>query len=218
MQGMNRGRIVDILSAILIVTGIGLLSYVSYQLVAGSAGNKESLAAFEAASKSHILPPAEAGRTPLPAETRDWSTERIEKYQAANAGPNANVVPEGIVRIPSIALEVPVFPGTAETTLARGAGRIEGTPVLGQGGNSGIAAHRDSYFRALKDVQLGDPIEIETMGGVQQYKIVDLSIVGPDAVHVLEPTELDTITLVTCYPFYFVGNAPQRYIVRAEKI
>jgi sortase A len=206
----------DILSAMLIVTGIGLLSYVSYQLVTGSAGNKESFEAFEAARKAPILPPAEAGRTPLPADIRDSRATGFEEYEAVET--DTTIVPEGIVRIPSIELEVPVFPGTAETSLARGAGRIEGTPVLGHGGNSGIAAHRDSYFRALKDVQLGDPIEIETMGGVQQYKIVDLSIVGPDAVHVLEPTELDTITLVTCYPFYFVGNAPQRYIVRAEKI
>jgi sortase A len=115
-------------------------------------------------------------------------------------------------------MQVPVFPGTGEKNLTRGAGRIEGTPALGNPGNTGIAAHRDGYFRALKDLRLGESIFVETLSGEREYRVTDLFIVEPSDIQVLAPTGTDAITLVTCYPFYFVGSAPQRYIVRAESI
>lgn len=120
-----------------------------------------------------------------------------------------------ILRIPGIALEVPVSYGTDELVLLRGAGLVEGTGLPGSNGNVGIAAHRDTYFRALKDLAIGDRIELVMLDGTQTYVVTDLSVVEPTDVHVLADIGEPILTLVTCYPFYFVGNAPKRFIVRA---
>jgi len=120
-----------------------------------------------------------------------------------------------ILRIPGIALEVPVNYGTDEWVLLRGAGLVEGTALPGSNGNVAIAAHRDTHFRGLKDLSLGDRIELAMLDSTQTYVVTDLSVVEPTDVHVLADTGEPVLTLVTCYPFYFVGHAPQRFIVRA---
>jgi sortase A len=120
-----------------------------------------------------------------------------------------------VLRIPGIELEVPVYQGTTEHVLRRGAGLIAGTAFPGSTGNVGIAAHRDTHFRGLKDVATGDLIELGTLDQTLVYRITTLEVVDPGDVHVLDDTGEPMLTLVTCYPFYFVGNAPQRYVVRA---
>ncbi|MEJ2084305.1 MAG: class D sortase [Acidobacteriota bacterium] len=143
-----------------------------------------------------------------------WSEGRIQKYEqslSADLG-----LPMAILRIPRIDLEVPVLEGTGDLVLDRAVGRIEGTSGPGDLGNFGIAGHRDGVFRRLKDLSIGDWIEVETLTGQRSYQIDKISIVAPTKVEVLEPTGTPVITLVTCYPFYFVGKAPQRYIVRAS--
>ena len=120
-----------------------------------------------------------------------------------------------VLRIPGIALEVPVYQGTTEHVLRRGAGLVEGTAVPGSAGNVGIAAHRDTHFRGLKDVTIGDLIELGTLDRTLVYRITAMEVVDPGDVHVLDDAGEPMLTLVTCYPFYFVGSAPQRYIVRA---
>jgi len=120
-----------------------------------------------------------------------------------------------ILRIPGIALEVPVNYGTDEWVLLRGAGLVEGTALPGSNGNVAIAAHRDTHFRGLKDLSRGDRIELAMLDSTQTYVVTDLSVVEPTDVHVLADTGEPVLTLVTCYPFYFVGHAPQRFIVRA---
>lgn len=150
-------------------------------------------------------------------DTSDWSAKRIAEYEAQRASVTPHALPEGLLRIPAVNIEVPVFAGTEERHLTLGAGRIDGTPPLATGGNTGLAAHRDGFFRAVKDVSIDDAIFVETASGIHEYRIVDLFVVTPDAVHVLDSTGRDSITIVTCYPFYFVGNAPQRFIVRAER-
>ena len=84
-------------------------------------------------------------------------------------------------------------------------------------GNLGVAGHRDGYFRVLKDIELGDEITITTVHGPESYVVLELRIVDPTAVEVLNPTVRQSVTLVTCYPFYFVGHAPERFIVRAVR-
>ncbi|MCG6118564.1 MAG: class D sortase [Aquimonas sp.] len=123
-----------------------------------------------------------------------------------------------VLRIPAIELEVAVAPGTDEQVLKRGAGWIEGTAAPGSEGNAGIAAHRDKHFRGLKDVAVGDLIELDTLHGTRAYRVTDLSVVEPTDVHVLADSGEAVLTLVTCFPFYFVGHAPQRFIVRALAI
>jgi LPXTG-site transpeptidase (sortase) family protein len=82
----------------------------------------------------------------------------------------------------------------------------------------GIAGHRDGFFRGLRHVELGDGLSLTTLDGVSHYEVTKLEVVEPTAVEVLEPTPHDALTLVTCYPFYYVGDAPQRYVVHAKKV
>ena len=144
-----------------------------------------------------------------------WSEGRIEAYHNTPADPNR--VPLAVLRIPGIELEVPVFDGTDEFTLNRAVGRISGTARPGQPGNLGIAGHRDGFFRGLKEVSPGDVVELDTLAGAVRYVVTEITITTPNDVEVLDPTDEPSLTLVTCYPFYFVGSAPQRYIVRAVR-
>ena len=143
-----------------------------------------------------------------------WSPERVRGFDESFSQQFA-AAPLAILRIPRIELEVPVLPGTDELSLNRGVGHIEGTPRPGFSGNVGIAGHRDGFFRGLKDVSAGDVLELESPERTDRYRIESITIVSPDRVDVLAPTEVPTLTLVTCYPFYFIGSAPKRYIVRA---
>ena len=142
-----------------------------------------------------------------------WSVKRIKAYQASLL---ANVPPPlGVLDIPSLRLQVPVLEGTDDLTLDRAVGHITGTAWLSDGGNIGIAGHRDGFFRALKDIHVGDTIDLHSQQGSTQYLVDEIQIVSPDDVSVLEPRAKSSLTLVTCYPFYFVGSAPLRYIVHA---
>lgn len=144
-----------------------------------------------------------------------WSEHRINAFTESAASPAA---PDGVLSIPALLLEVPIYPGVTELNLNRGAAHIEDTAALSDSGNIGIAAHRDGFFRKLKDIAIDDVVSLEAGGRTLHYRVVDISVVAPTEVSVLDPTETPSITLVTCYPFYFVGSAPQRYIVRAELI
>ena len=145
---------------------------------------------------------------------RLWSANRIEAYQTSVVA--AMPSPLGILKIPSIKLEVPVFEGSDDLTLNRAVGHIEGTSALGERGNVGVAGHRDGFFRGLKDVQRGAIIDVYTEKGNTRYVVDEILIVSPEEVSVLAPRSKPTLTLVTCYPFYFVGSAPLRYIVHAS--
>jgi sortase A len=109
-----------------------------------------------------------------------------------------------------------VLEGSDDATLSHGAGHIEDTPFPGQPGNIGIAGHRDTVFRPLRHIKVGDPLHITTADRTYRYRISKTLIVGPDDVYVLDPTDRSTVTLVTCYPFDFIGHAPKRFIVQAE--
>ena len=107
--------------------------------------------------------------------------------------------------------------GTDDFTLNRAVGHIANTARPGSDGNSGIAGHRDGFFRGLKDITPGDAIELETLDGSEVYRVERTWIVDPEDVSVLDPTPARSLTLVTCYPFYFIGSAPRRFIVRAVR-
>jgi len=144
-----------------------------------------------------------------------WSPERIKAWQQGSAAAKTAAV--AVLRIPRIGLEVPILEGTDDATLDRGAGHIEGTPGPGSGGNVGIAGHRDGFFRVLKDVSAGDSIEMETRTGTHRYVVDTLVLVDPQDTWVLDDTADRRLTLVTCYPFYYSGSAPRRYIVGAAE-
>ncbi len=145
-----------------------------------------------------------------------WSQKRILGYQESLASHFTPAM--GLLRIPKIHLEVPVLEGTDDLVLNRAVGHIAGTAKPGEAGdgNIGIAGHRDGFFRGLKNVATGDMIEIMMQKETATYVIDQITIVSPSDVSVLAPRSRSSVTLVTCYPFYFVGSAPQRYIVQAS--
>ena len=143
-----------------------------------------------------------------------WHQKRIRAYRKSllvKTDP-----PVAVLLIPKIHLEVPVFDGTDDVTLNRGAGRIIGTARIGERGNTAIAAHRDGFFRGLKDVAPGDTVKLVTPDKTIRFVIAWTEVVRPEDVGVLADTGNPALTLVTCFPFYFVGSAPQRFIVHAS--
>jgi LPXTG-site transpeptidase (sortase) family protein len=121
----------------------------------------------------------------------------------------------GKLEIPQIGLSVMVLQGVEEDTLLLGAGHVPGTPLPGGEGNFVIAGHRDTFFRKLKDIQPGDSVQFSTLRGASEYVVESTEIVEPDETRVMESRGIRELTLISCYPFYFVGAAPHRFIVHA---
>jgi sortase A len=111
-----------------------------------------------------------------------------------------------------------VAEGASARVLRIAVGHVPGTALPGQAGNVGLAAHRDSFFRQVGKLTAGDVIRLTTRNGQYEYRVGSTAIVGPEDVSVLNPSPNQTLTLVTCYPFYFVGSAPKRFIVRANRL
>jgi len=111
-----------------------------------------------------------------------------------------------------------VVEGDRGEDLEVAAGHIPGTSFPGNCGNTAIAGHRDTFFRPLRLIRLNDAITLTTLQGTFAYRVTSTQIVEPAQVQVLSPTKVETLTLVTCYPFHFVGPAPRRFIVRAERV
>ncbi|HEY1910936.1 MAG TPA: class D sortase [Vicinamibacterales bacterium] len=153
------------------------------------------------------------GARPLPGDESGGSA----RPSASAAAPAPGTL-LGRLEAPSVQLSATLLEGSDDGTLSRGAGHIEDTPLPGQAGNIGIAGHRDTIFRPLRRVHVGDPLSLTTADRIYRYRISKTSIVGPDDVYVLDPTKDPTLTLVTCYPFEFVGHAPKRFIVQAELV
>ena len=124
----------------------------------------------------------------------------------------------GSLSIPRLDARWTLYEGTGERELVRGPGHLEGTARPGSGGNCVIAGHRDTHFRALKDVRAGDDILLQSAKGNFRYRVTDVKVVYPSNTQLLQPVPGPTLTLVTCFPFYYVGPAPKRYIVRAEMV
>jgi len=123
----------------------------------------------------------------------------------------------GRIEIPRLHLSAIVFEGTSDFTLARGVGHMRGSGSPGQPGNIVLAGHRDTFFRELRGIRQGDEIAVTGSRGQFWYRVDALSVVSPDRVEVLRPGSGQRLTLITCYPFNYLGSAPQRYIVRADR-
>jgi sortase A len=162
-------------------------------------------------------------------ETRNLERLVVAHQSAIIDTSDASPVPEapqkvepgeliGRISVARLGVSVIVMEGTDARTLLRAAGHINGTALPGQEGNVGIAAHRDTFFRPLRDIRKDDMITITTSQGDYRYRVVLTEVVGADDVSVLNSDGTDVLTLVTCYPFNFIGSAPNRFIVRAEQI
>jgi sortase A len=215
---MVSGDIMKSLSSFgfLLLSGLFLVLIYSAVRMYSGAYSRAALREFSQKQKSTTAngpenPPSRKAGTP---DFRLWSEKRIEAYQSSLFG---NVPPPlGVLKIPSIELEVPLLEGSDDLTLNRGVGHIEGTTAPDGIGNVGIAGHRDGFFRGLKDIRLGDTMDLFTERGNSRYVVDEILIVPPENVSVLAPRSKPALTLVTCYPFYFIGSAPLRYIVHAS--
>jgi sortase A len=158
-----------------------------------------------------------------------WSFQRTERRQferlrvdrVASPGaipPSASGGLIGRIDIPRLDISVVVIEGTGSTTLRRAVGHIRGTALPGHPGNIGISGHRDTFFRPLRNIRKGDLITLTSLEGEYRYRVVSTKIVLPSDIAVLDSDGREVLTLVTCHPFYFVGAAPDRFIVRAERI
>jgi len=203
---------IALLSAGLILVTVFVVVKVQSRISARIAVKK-----FETAQSAEIRKGEEPSGWGAPAKVDFslWSNGRIKDYLESLE--DATDVPHAVLRIPKLHLEVPVYEGSDDRTLNRGLGRIIGTAKLGEMGNTGIAGHRDGFFRGLKDIGPGDTVELMLPHRTDHYSVTSITITNPDDVSVLEPTSTASLTLVTCYPFYFVGSAPRRYIVQASR-
>jgi sortase A len=160
-----------------------------------------------------------------------WTFQRGERRQfdelmavrPANAVPKDNAPAVngdliGLIKVPRLGISVIVIEGTGARILRRAAGHISGTALPGQPGNVGIAGHRDTFFLPLQNIRINDTITLTTLLGDYRYRVVSTRIVSPADVAVLNRSGNEVLTLVTCYPFYFIGAAPDRFIVRAERV
>ncbi len=211
------------------VLGVVLLVLYFGARIDGEIGREQAITAFVQARTPIIPDPDDSASDPGPRQEDKPATDVSQASPPPQTVPGpesdeaplpsgSDTLPIALLRISRVGLEVPVFADTSERNLNRGAGWVKGTAAPDDGGNMAIAAHRDGYFRVLKDVAVGDVLEIESISRQQAYRVVKLSIVEPEDISPLYATDTAAVTLVTCYPFYFVGHAPQRYIVRAVAI
>jgi sortase A len=146
--------------------------------------------------------------------------ERLRGAAPAVANDSA-VLPRGSLigslDIPRIRLSAVIAEGDDDATLKAAIGHLPDTPMPWHDGNSALAGHRDTFFRPLQHVRVGDELRVSTLRGDFQYQVRETMVVGPNDVWVLDPTDQPTLTLITCYPFSYVGKAPRRFIVRAER-
>jgi len=158
-------------------------------------------------------------------EVRSFDRElhNNEECKGKPPDPIAPVAPRageviGQLEIPRLGVFVIVVEGADPGDLKHAVGHITGTSLPGESGNVGIAGHRDTFFRPLRFTQPGDRIALRTLRGTYRYRVISTTLVQPTEVQVLNPIGRDALTLVTCYPFYYVGPAPERFIVRAERL
>lgn len=125
--------------------------------------------------------------------------------------------PVGRIEIAAIGLSAMILEGADKRTLRRGAGHVPGTALPGERGNVAIAGHRDTFFRALRNIRKDHQITLTTLSGSYRYRVDSTNVVAPEDTEVLDHSEEAILTLVTCYPFAFIGHAPQRFVVRAHR-
>ncbi|HET9765770.1 MAG TPA: sortase [Thermoanaerobaculia bacterium] len=199
----------------LLIAGGGLLVLAAGVRLVSSLESAAGLERFRQASAESAGPGVRVARwEPIDPDRSAWAPGRVAAWKESRTQDMG--MPLGVLRIARLDLEVPIWQGTEERALNRGLGLIAGTDGLGGSGNIGIAGHRDGFFRVLEGIKKGDEIDVEMLAGVRRFAVTDVWIVTPESVWVLDPTPYPSLTLVTCYPFYFVGKAPSRFVVRAR--
>ena len=199
--------------ALLALGGACLIAYGGACARASLTQHRES-EAFDAAMRARVQQRIAQIYKESPNQ-REWSPARYSKYQATLDEPVQAI---GRLEIPDVDLSVMVLDGDDDHTLDRAVGRVPGTARPGERGNLGIAGHRDGYFRGLRHLEKGDAISLTTLDGVARYVVDKIEVVKPERTDVLAPSREPMLTLITCYPFFHVGDAPSRYVVHARQV
>jgi sortase A len=211
---------------LLFLIGIACLGVWVYAFVDTRLTQRREEQRLEEALRQRSSRSTSAKATPE-ASTPAAETDELGSFQETNETKKEEFAPEakleegaliGRIAIPRVGVSAIVLHGVGSKTLRRGVGHIPGTPLPEHGGNLGLAGHRDSFFRELKDIRQNDTIELTTLDGTFEYKVEWTKIVTPEETDVLADEGTPSLTLVTCYPFYYVGSAPKRFIVRARRI
>ena len=150
-------------------------------------------------------------------ENRRFEQKLVEHPAVPGASPEPGAV-LGRLEIPRLGVSVMVVEGVDDGDLKSAAGHVPGTAFPGHVGNIGIAAHRDTFFRPLRRIQRSDLLILSTAQGHYLYRVASAIVVSPEVVQVLYPTANDSLTLVTCFPFDYIGPAPKRFIVQAGRV
>ena len=195
-------RILRWAQLILFAGGVSLLAYCGFVLLDARSFQHGARRQLEQMRADRQAANGEVRRTAFPASP-------------ATSPPAVSGGLIGRIDIPRLGLSAIVIEGTSATSLRRAVGHITGTALPGQPGNVGISGHRDTFFRPLRNIRRNDIITLSTLFGDYRYRVVSTRIVRPDSVAELDPSRDEILTLVTCYPFYYVGPAPNRFIVRA---
>jgi sortase A len=177
----------------LIALGVALLAWCATEMVNAERYQQEQRTALERALSAPKAPTVEKGALSL-----------------------GSLI--GSLDIPRLRLSVMVVEGDDDKSLKKGIGHLPDTPLPWQPGNAAFAGHRDTYFRPLERISAGDEIRLTTPRGVFSYRVREIAIVKPENVSALSWTEGSTLTLITCYPFSFIGNAPKRFVIRAAQV
>ena len=213
---LNRKKAISVFfERCLLVAGVTLLAVWLVALLHGEISSRFALWHFENAQAAAVQDSLAKPDDPTSdVDFSLWAAKRIQAYKSSLL--TATALPLAVLEIGKVKIRVPVFDGTDDLTLNRGVGRIVGTAMPGDEGNIGIAGHRDGFFRGLKDISIGDEVDLVMATEKATYVVDQIEIVTPADVRVLQPRSTSSLTLVTCYPFYFVGDAPQRFIVHAS--
>ena len=196
------------------IIGILALGYVGLALLDARLYQADQTRRFEEALKRLRLATGSGEYPPLPLDMAEGEAARAKSLGvAAREG-----TPLGRIEISSIGLAAMMMEGIDEGTLRRAVGHIPGTPLPGQPGNVALAGHRDTFFRGLRNIRVNDEITLTTLSGSYRYRVDSTKVVEPEETEVLDNDDDDILTLVTCYPFNFVGTAPRRFIVRAHRV
>lgn len=191
-QHRSLARALRWVSGVMLLAGVVALAYVAYVLVSARYFQATEAAKFDAVAIQPKLHPA------------------------ARIYAHGSVI--GMIEIPGVGINAVVVQGDSNDVLRHAVGHVPGTPFPGQSGNIALAGHRDTIFRPLRKIGTGDLIALKTDTGMFRYRVTSTKVVPPNDVGVLKSRGRNEITLVTCYPFYYVGHAPDRFIVRAEQV
>lgn len=197
--------------------GVLFLGYYGYVLLDARLFETCQNRRFQQALKSSTPLNSGSGNlhvSPLPSAPAE--SNRVRNESPDLAGRAGSVL--GRIEISAIGVEAMIVEGIDAKTLRRGVGHFPGTPLPGQQGNVAIAGHRDTFFRALRNIREDHEITLETLNGTWRYRVDSTQVVDPGDVYVLDNSTEAILTLVTCYPFNFVGPAPRRFIVRAHRL